>query len=145
MAEPHGKYTGETRFPLILQNAHRYFFYIAAAIVLLNTYDMFYAFHSVQPDGSWAFGLGLGNLVLLINVVFLWLYTLSCHSCRHVTGGRLKHFSANPVRYKLWTALSTLNTRHMLFAWISIGTLIATDFYVMLVSSGTITDLRIVN
>ena len=27
--EPHAKYTGETRFPLILQNVHRYFFWIA--------------------------------------------------------------------------------------------------------------------
>ena len=25
--EPHAKYTGETRFPLIMQNLHRYFFY----------------------------------------------------------------------------------------------------------------------
>ena len=30
MAEPHATYTGETRFPLIIQNTHRYFFYIAA-------------------------------------------------------------------------------------------------------------------
>ncbi|NUO35411.1 MAG: hypothetical protein HOQ27_10165, partial [Dermatophilaceae bacterium] len=29
VAEPHAKYTGETRFPLILQNALRYFFYAA--------------------------------------------------------------------------------------------------------------------
>ena len=29
VAEPHKKYTGETRFPLILQNIHRYFFYAA--------------------------------------------------------------------------------------------------------------------
>src|SRR5580658_7022240 len=27
VAEPHAKYSGETRFPLILQNVHRYFFY----------------------------------------------------------------------------------------------------------------------
>src|SRR3954453_7287452 len=29
VAEPHGRYTGETRFPLILQNLHRYFFLAA--------------------------------------------------------------------------------------------------------------------
>ena len=29
VAEPHATYTGETRFPLILQNVHRYFFYAA--------------------------------------------------------------------------------------------------------------------
>ena len=29
VAEPHAKYTGETRFPLILQNVHRCFWYAA--------------------------------------------------------------------------------------------------------------------
>ena len=33
--------------------------------------------------------------------MMLWGYTLSCHSCRHVTGGRLKHFSKHPMRYRL--------------------------------------------
>jgi hypothetical protein len=145
VAEPHSTYTGETRFPLILQNLHRYFFYVAFLISLLNTYDMVYAFQSDGPGGETRFGLGLGNIILLINVVGLWLYTLSCHSCRHITGGRLKHFSKHPVRYKLWTGISALNTRHMMFAWITIGTLILTDFYTMLVASGTISDLRIVN
>ena len=28
--EPHARYTGETRFPLILQNLHRFFFYMAS-------------------------------------------------------------------------------------------------------------------
>jgi hypothetical protein len=32
----------------------------------------------------------------------------------------------------------------MLFAWITLGTLSLTDFYIMLVSSGTITDLRFI-
>ena len=30
------------------------------------------------------FGMGLGTLVMLVNVVFIWLYTASCHSCRHL-------------------------------------------------------------
>ena len=29
MAAPHGKYTGETRFPLLVQNIHRYAWYAA--------------------------------------------------------------------------------------------------------------------
>ena len=49
VAEPHAKYSGETRFPLILQNAHRYFFYVAFAISILNTYDMVLAFQSTDP------------------------------------------------------------------------------------------------
>ncbi|MDV6014503.1 hypothetical protein [Haloechinothrix sp. LS1_15] len=138
--EPHERYTGETRFPLILQNLHRYFFYFAAAIVVINTYDMLLAFRTA--DGE--FGLGLGNVILLVNVIMLWAYTLSCHSCRHVMGGRLKNFSKNPVRYWMWTKISALNTRHMEFAWISLGTLMLVDLYVMLVASGAITDLRFI-
>ncbi|MDT7731805.1 MAG: hypothetical protein QOK45_2058, partial [Mycobacterium sp.] len=38
VAEPHAKYTGETRFPLVIQNTHRYFFYIAGIISVINTY-----------------------------------------------------------------------------------------------------------
>ncbi|MUL82598.1 MULTISPECIES: hypothetical protein [unclassified Mycolicibacterium] len=139
VAEPHAKYTGETRLPLIMQNAHRYFFYVAVLISLVNTYDAIAAFHS--PTG---FGFGLGNIILAVNVILLWVYTVSCHSCRHVTGGRLKHFSKHPVRYWIWTQVSKLNTRHMLFAWITLGTLVLTDFYVMLVASGTISDLRFI-
>ena len=50
--------------------------------------------------------MGLGTVVLLVNVVLIWLYTLSCHSCRHTVGGRLKHFSKHPVRYRAWTRLA---------------------------------------
>ena len=140
MAEPHATYTGETRFPLIIQNTHRYFFYIAAIISIINTYDAILAF--TKEDGS--FGFGLGNVVLVTNVVLLWAYTLSCHSCRHVAGGRLKHFSKHPVRYWLWTQISKINTRHKTFAWITLGTLMFTDFYVMALAAGWFPDLRFI-
>jgi hypothetical protein len=142
VAEPHAKYTGETRFPLIIQNTHRYFFYIAGIISVINTYDAIVAFHSDKGPGG--FGFGLGNVILVVNVVMLWIYTVSCHSCRHVVGGRLKHFSKHPVRYWLWTQVSRLNTRHKMYAWITLGTLMLTDFYIMLVASGTISDLRFI-
>lgn len=142
VAEPHATYTGETRLPLIIQNTHRYFFYIAGIISVINTYDAIVAFHSDKTASG--FGFGLGNIVLLVNVIMLWVYTLSCHSCRHVTGGRLKHFSKHPVRYWIWTQVSRLNTRHKLYAWVTLGTLMLTDFYIMLVASGTISDLRFV-
>jgi len=141
VAEPHAKYTGETRLPLIIQNAHRYFFYVAGVVSLINTYDAIKAFHG----NTGGFGFGLGNIVLLTNVILLWAYTLSCHSCRHITGGRLKHFSKHPVRYWIWTQVSRLNTRHMALAWTTLATLVITDFYVMLVASNTISDLRFVN
>lgn len=141
VAEPHAKYTGETRFPLLGQNLHRYFFYAAVVISLINTYDAVLAFHG--KDGG--FGIGLGTVVLWVNVVFLWLYTASCHSCRNAVGGRLTHFSKHPVRYKLWTQVSKLNTKHQELAWVTLFTLAATDFYVMAVSASWINDFRFFN
>jgi len=139
--EPHAKYTGETRFPLVVMNWHRFFFYLASILLLVNTYDAIKAFH---PQGH-AFGFGLGSLIMVVNVVMLWLYSLSCHACRHAVGGRINNFSKHPVRYRLWTWVSTLNPKHGNFAMASLATVIFTDFYVMAVSAGWITDLRFLN
>jgi hypothetical protein len=139
VAEPHGKYTGESRFPLVLNNIHRYFFYAGLVFNVILTYDAVIAFRDSQ--GNWGH-MGLGTLVLLANATMLWLYSLSCHSCRHVMGGRLTHFSRHPLRYKAWTWVSRLNAHHMRWAWLSLFTVAFADFYVALVASGLITDLR---
>jgi hypothetical protein len=139
--EPHASYSGETKFPLIFQNIHRYFWMVVLVISVLNTWDAAQAFRG--PNGS--FGFGLGSIIMLANVVLLWMYTLGCHSCRHITGGRLKHFSRHPVRYWAWTKVSWLNARHMQFAWITLASLMITDLYIMLVASGAISDLRFFN
>jgi hypothetical protein len=139
--EPHAKYTGETRFPLIMQNLHRFFFYLVILISILNTYDVTQAFRG--PNGD--FGFGVGSLIMLVNVILLWAYSLSCHSCRHITGGRLKNFSAHPVRYWIWTQVSKLNTRHMQLAWTTLGTLMLTDLYIWLVAAGVFSDPRFFN
>jgi hypothetical protein len=141
VSEPAKKYTGETRLPLIVQNLHRYFFYLASALLLINTYDAVLAFFPAYGG----FGVGLGSLILLVNVTMLWLYSLSCHACRHIFGGRLKHFSRHPVQYWFWTQLSKLNGRHMQFAWTSLITVMVTDFYIMAVAAGWIADLRLFN
>ena len=67
--EPHAKYTGETRFPLILQNLHRYFFWIALVFNVILTADAVIAFRN--HDGQWGH-MGLGTLMLLVNAVLLW-------------------------------------------------------------------------
>ncbi|HEX9357290.1 MAG TPA: hypothetical protein VF933_26155 [Streptosporangiaceae bacterium] len=139
--EPHATYSGETRFPLIMQNLHRYFFFFVLLISILNTYDLAQAFRG--PDGN--FGLGLGTIIMLVNVVLLWAYTLSCHSCRHIIGGRLKNFSKHPARYWAWTQISKLNARHMQLAWITLGTLMLTDLYIWLLAAGVFSDPRIFN
>lgn len=139
VAEPHGKYSGETRLPLILQNIHRYFWYFAMVVGLLLTFDTVLAFRN--EDKEWGH-MGLGTLIMVINIVFIWLYTLSCHSCRHIVGGRLRHFSKHPVRYRAWGFVSKLNARHALYAWISLFTVALTDLYIYLLATGQFDDPR---
>ncbi|OON81336.1 hypothetical protein [Streptomyces tsukubensis] len=140
VAEPHKKYSGETRFPLILQNIHRYFFYAALLVALTLTYDTVLAFR----DEHYRWGhIGVGTLVFLLNIVLIWAYTISCHSCRHIVGGRLKHFSKHPVRYRLWGWVGKLNAHHMGLAWASLISVALADFYVYLVASGAFDDPRL--
>ena len=137
VAEPHEKYTGETRFPLLFQNAHRWFFYAGLVFNVLLTVDAILAFRN--PEKHWGH-MSVGTLVLLANATFLWLYSLSCHTCRHTIGGRLRNFSKHPVRYKAWTFVSVLNHKHQNFAWISLFGVALADLYVRQVASGAITN-----
>jgi hypothetical protein len=141
VAEPHKAYSGETRLPLIINNIHRYFWYAAIVVALILTYDAVLAFGPMEgePDGI---HMGLGTVIFVVNVALIWLYTLSCHSCRHSVGGRLRHFSKHPVRYKLWTWVSKLNTSHARYAWLSLFSVAIADLYVYLLSTGAIEDLR---
>jgi hypothetical protein len=139
VSEPHKSYSGESKFPLIFNNIHRLFLYAATIFNIILTFDAIYACGGF--DGR-SFGMGLGTLVLLTNAALLWLYTLSCHSCRHLIGGRINHFSKHPVRYKLWTWASKLNSKHMVFAWISLFGVALTDFYVRCISAGLFHDPR---
>ena len=138
VAEPHKSYSGETRFPLVLQNAHRWFFYAGLVFNVILSWDAILGFRN--PAGEWGH-MGLGTLVLLANATLLWLYSMSCHSCRHAIGGRLTHFSTHPMRYKAWTFVSRLNTRHAMFAWISLFGVALADVYVTLLARGVITDV----
>jgi hypothetical protein len=134
-------YCGETRLPFILQNVHRYFMYLAVVFLAFLWHDVIVSFHF--PDG---FGIGVGTLVLLVNVVLLTLYFCSCHSLRHLLGGRLDCFSCahfGKARHSTWRSLSFLNEHHMLFAWASLCSVGLADFYVRLVSTGAIRDLRL--
>jgi hypothetical protein len=131
------RYTGETRFPLILNNIHRYTWYFAVVFASLLTWDAIAAFRF--PNGI---GMALGTLIFVVNAVLIWLYTLSCHACRHLCGGNLKTFSDHPVRQRFWKLVSPLNEHHMLFAWLSLVWIMLTDFYVYLVSSNAFHDPR---
>jgi hypothetical protein len=141
VSEGRKTYRGETAFPFILQNVHRYFFYIAVIFLAFLWRDAIRAFFF---DGT--LGIGVGTLVLLVDVILLSTYTLSCHSLRHLAGGKLDCFSCaafGTPRHKAWEWLSGLNQRHMLFAWASLLSVGFTDLYVRLVSCGAIRDVRL--
>src|SRR5205823_11589250 len=63
VSEGRRTYRGETAFPFILQNLHRYFFYIAVIFLAFLWRDAVRAFFF---DGT--VGVGVGTLVLLVNV-----------------------------------------------------------------------------
>ena len=53
VAEPHRRYHGESRGLGLGQNLHRYFFYAAVLISLINTYDAFRAFVTADGASGW--------------------------------------------------------------------------------------------
>jgi hypothetical protein len=137
VAEPHNRYSGERRFPLVLQNTHRYWWYSAVLVLTVLATD---AVLSYNWDGK--FGMGLGSLVLTVNVLLIAGYTFGCHSCRHILGGRLNHFSKHKIRYWFWTQVSKLNARHGFFAWASLISVALADIYIRLASAGVFHDPR---
>jgi hypothetical protein len=156
VGEPRKSYWGENRLPLILQNLHRYFMYIALIFLVLLAWDALHAFWwPTHRDGTLRtsggqFGLGLGTIIMVVNVVCLAAFTFGCNSVRHLVGGRHDCFSCpnNPgqVRtgYKLWRWSTLFNERHMEWAWISLFTVGFTDVYIRLCAMGVWRDWRII-
>ena len=131
VGEPRKSYLGEKYFPLIIQNIHRYMFYIAAAFIVLLSYDAWLAmWFTDAATGKEHFGIGLGTVVMVLNAVFLGLYTFGCHSLRHLIGGFLDSKSKAPSCGKAYNCVSCLNKKHMLWAWISLFWVGFTDVYI---------------
>lgn len=144
VSEPRKGYRGENSFPLILQNVHRYFLYLALLFLIFLSYDVWQALWFTNAStGEVSFGLGVGTFVLAINVIFLGGYTFSCHSLRHLVGGRLNHLSQTPKRRLAYNCVTCLNRRHMVWAWMSLVWVGFSDVYVRLCSMGVWTDWRI--
>jgi hypothetical protein len=144
VGEPRGtSYWGERWFPLVLQNVHRYFAYVAAIFIFILAYDVFLATQFTNAAGQKEFGIGVGTLVLALNVCLLASYTFGCHSLRHVFGGRKDEISKSGLRETCYNCSSALNRKHQLFAWCSLFSVALSDVYVRLCSMGVITDLRL--
>jgi len=143
VGEPRKGYPGENSFPLIVQNIHRYFLYLALLFILVLAHDAWKAMWFSDASGSKHFGVGVGTIVLTLNVVLLGGYTFGCHSMRHLIGGFLDEISKVPVCAKGYSCASCLNRRHMLWAWMSLFWVGFTDLYVRLCSMGIWHDWKI--
>jgi hypothetical protein len=143
VGEPRKSYLGERTLPLVLQNVHRYFLYFALGFLIILASDAFKGFRFADDAGVKHFGMGIGSLVLTINVVLLSGYTLGCHSLRHLAGGYLDRLAGRPVRRTAYECVSCLNRGHMRWAWASLFWVAFTDLYVRLCSMGVIHDWRI--
>jgi hypothetical protein len=144
VGEPRSGYRGEHAFPLIVQNVHRYFLYIALGFLVILSYDVYEALWFVDPaTGRTSFGIGVGTIVLAVNVVLLAGYTLGCHSMRHVVGGYLDRLSGRPVRRACYAGCGRLNRRHMRWAWMSLFSVAFADVYVRMCAMGVWRDWRI--
>jgi hypothetical protein len=135
------KYMGERSLPMVLMNLHRYFFYIALLLILVHVIDTVTA---MFLPGFSGIRFGVGNVLLIIDLILLSAYVLGCHSWRHILGGQLDCFSACPIseiRHHAYKRQGILNASHMQFAWISMFWIAFVDLYISLVSKGVLTDI----
>ena len=144
VTESRKRYSGERSFPLVMQNIHRYFMYVALSFLIFLVHDVWNALWFTESGASVKhFGIGLGTLILATNVVFLGGYTFGCHSLRHLLGGFLDRFSGSPVRMSLYRCAGCFNRRHMVWAWMSLFSVAFSDIYIRMCSMGIWTDWRI--
>src|SRR5437899_6534343 len=143
VGEPRASYRGEQAFPLVLQNVHRYFLYVALLFLVVLSYDVWKALWFTDPaTGRASFGVGLGTLVLAANVVLLSGYTLGCHSLRHLVGGGRDEIARAPLCRRAYGGVSALNRRHHRWAWMSLFSVAFADVYVRMLAMGVWHDLR---
>jgi hypothetical protein len=137
-------YKGERGF-WAFQNIHRYFLYLALLLVCMHIYHVVEAMRWPAEGGGITFGMSVGTLVLAIDLTFLALYVFSCHSLRHLVGGGKDCFSgeAGKSQYEMWSVVTKLNEYHGMFFWVSLFTVGFADFYIWMVASGRIHDLRL--
>ncbi|MEE2964150.1 MAG: succinate dehydrogenase [Acidobacteriota bacterium] len=144
VGEPRSTFLGENSFPLIVQNIHRYFMYLALLFLVFLTYDVWNAlWFEDAANGVVSFGIGVGTLVLALNVVLLGSYSFGCHSLRHLVGGRHDRIAGLAVQRSCYDCVSGFNRRHMLYAWMSLAWVTFSDVYVRLCAMGIWTDFRL--
>ena len=144
VGEPRQSYWGERRLPLVVQNVHRYFLYLSLLFLIVLASDVYKAlWFKDAATGTVHFGVGIGTLVLLVNVILLGGYAFGCHSLRHLVGGCLDQLTRAPVRHRAYDCVGCLNRRHRYWAWCSLFWVAFSDLYIRLCSMGVWSDWRI--
>lgn len=139
VGERRQNYQGERAF-FIFQNFHRYFLYLALGMIALHAWDMVWAYRFT--DG---WGMGLGSLVVTLDVAFMSAYVFGCNTLRHLVGGNLNCYSCamfGKERHAAWKVSSRFNLHHAFWAWVSLFWVVVTDLYIRLLATGVITDTR---
>ena len=140
VADAHGTYSGETRFPLILQNVHRWFFYLGLVFNIILTIDAVVAFRlpgtghrgerrDAGPVRQRRPAVALQPVVPLVPAPLRRPGQRASPSTRSATGSG----SSSPP--------STPGTCS--FAWASLIFVALTDLYVRLVASGAFPDPKL--
>ncbi len=129
----HKGYSGETTL-FAFNNFHRYFLYVGIAIIPFFYYDFA---TSLLQGGD--FMLRIGSILLLLNAIFISLWTFSCHAFRHLTGGNVDCYSCTSspgFRKGFYDGQSRLNRHHELFAFLSLAFIVGVDLYLRALSAG---------
>ena len=140
VAEPHTSYSGETRLPLILNNLHRWFWYAAVVVGAILTFDTVLAFRN--EEGEWGhMGLGTPDLHREHRA------DLALHAVLPLLPPRRRRAAA-PLQQApgalqaVDLGLEAQRPARAQYAWLSLFSVAIADLYVLLLSTGTITDLR---
>ncbi|MEZ5284293.1 MAG: FAD-binding protein [Vicinamibacterales bacterium] len=93
--------------------------WVAFVFIGFLAYDVWLACWFTDPaTGAVRFGVGLGTIVLAVNVVLLACYTWGV--VLRLLVRRPRRLSKSPVCDYAYTCVSGLNSRHQLFAWCSL-------------------------
>ena len=140
LRSPKKEYKGETILPWVLNNLHRYFWYAAVILLVIHWYELI--FHTIYYEGEIL--VGLGTLLLFLDVTFLSLYVFSCHAGKHFLFGGRDCYSCSKfglLRYKTWNSIKRINVDHHAYFWLSLISVLVVDIYIRLLSAGKITEI----
>ena len=145
VGEPRTRYRGEHSFPLILQNAHRFFMWVALVFIVLLAYDVWLALWFTDPaTGPREFGIGVGTIILAVNVVAARLLHVGLprRSATSSAAGSTRCRSRRPATWR--TRACRASTAVISCSpGAACSRVMSSDLYVRLCSMGVLTDLRL--